>query len=579
MRINVPYPTFLDLDGTPLDGGYIYIGSPNLNPETNPIVVYWDAALTQTAAQPIRTLAGSFSRIGTPANLYTSANYSITVRNKNQEIVTTFADSDVFDPLSNLAANLLDSTDFTQGVSLIGGAMRIVSNVATLRLLPGSGAKYVYTLGYYTPGDGGGTGPFFQGSGSENGGSIIVGQDGTIWNLSIKEYSVKQFGAKGDGTTDDRLAIQAALDTGRAVYVPYSPGGYKISSRLTANPGTNIRADWGKTSIIMGSDNDYFFEIKGGNIAIEGFIVDCSFGNGSGVFLFRTDLGSVGQVYIKNIVTNLAGTLVSDISSVSNVIANVQFKTFLCLSQRGAGFSLTQSLRISYCDWEDCTISYGTLSTNANFTAYMLSNLVECWINKCAAETLGHDMSTLSNNNAFVISNSEQVHLTDCVINACGGYGYRVTNGSYEVFISNCESRSAVKNGILVDAVGSASSDITIANCTALGAVGNTYAPTYDGISVQGANRVQISNCHALNNTGAGIFLASATHVTINGGRSDFNVGRGLDSSGTNTALISGMGFDNNTAGNASLSSSNMYLATCQGAAGSLISINGPGTA
>ena len=47
--------------------------------------------------------------------------------------------------------------------------------------------------------------------------------------------SVKDFGAKGDGTIDDSAAFQAAVDTGRGVYVP--AGIYRIVSSLKIRPG------------------------------------------------------------------------------------------------------------------------------------------------------------------------------------------------------------------------------------------------------------------------------------------------------------------------------------------------------
>ena len=83
-----PFPVFNDLDGTPLEAGYIYIGTANLNPEASPINVFWDAALTVPAAQPIRTVGGYFSRNGSPGNLYVSSiAFSITVRDRNQVFV------------------------------------------------------------------------------------------------------------------------------------------------------------------------------------------------------------------------------------------------------------------------------------------------------------------------------------------------------------------------------------------------------------------------------------------------------------------------------------------------------------
>lgn len=87
--INPPYPLFFDKSGNPLENGYIWIGTANLNPQTNHIAVYWDAALTIAAAQPIRTLNGYPSRAGTPARFYTDTDYSIQVLNKKGVVVYT----------------------------------------------------------------------------------------------------------------------------------------------------------------------------------------------------------------------------------------------------------------------------------------------------------------------------------------------------------------------------------------------------------------------------------------------------------------------------------------------------------
>jgi parallel beta-helix repeat protein len=53
-------------------------------------------------------------------------------------------------------------------------------------------------------------------------GALASGQDGTF-----RAVSVKDFGAKGDGKTDDTKAIQAALDSSEKVYVP--DGTYMIN--------------------------------------------------------------------------------------------------------------------------------------------------------------------------------------------------------------------------------------------------------------------------------------------------------------------------------------------------------------
>ena len=96
LSINPPYPVFTDTDGQPLEDGYIWIGTANLNPLTNPIVVYWDAALTIPAGQPIRTINGYPSRAGTPARLYAGADYSIQVQNKNGSVLYTSLNDNAF---------------------------------------------------------------------------------------------------------------------------------------------------------------------------------------------------------------------------------------------------------------------------------------------------------------------------------------------------------------------------------------------------------------------------------------------------------------------------------------------------
>lgn len=87
LSIQPTYPIFTDIDGQPLEDGYIWIGVANLAPIVNPITVYWDAALTIPAAQPIRTRGGYPMNSGTPARLYVNSDYSIQVQNKNGSVV------------------------------------------------------------------------------------------------------------------------------------------------------------------------------------------------------------------------------------------------------------------------------------------------------------------------------------------------------------------------------------------------------------------------------------------------------------------------------------------------------------
>ena len=89
LSVEPPYPAFAEADGQPLEDGYIWIGTVNLNPITNPIAAYWDSALTISAVQPIRTSGGYPVYQGTPSRIYAASDYSIQVQDKNGTVVYT----------------------------------------------------------------------------------------------------------------------------------------------------------------------------------------------------------------------------------------------------------------------------------------------------------------------------------------------------------------------------------------------------------------------------------------------------------------------------------------------------------
>lgn len=86
-NVLTPIQFFADTDGSPLDGGSIYFGTPGQNPETNPIQVYWDSAGTKPALQPIKTLSGYPVRSGTPTPVYAGSDFSMTVRSKSGKFI------------------------------------------------------------------------------------------------------------------------------------------------------------------------------------------------------------------------------------------------------------------------------------------------------------------------------------------------------------------------------------------------------------------------------------------------------------------------------------------------------------
>lgn len=119
LNILPPFQVFTDSDGTPLDAGYIYIGTANLPPQTNPITVYWDEALTIPAAQPIRTANGYPSRAGTPARLYVGSVYSILVADSKNVPVLSAPESFDYATVSQVQDSSLQYLTSVSGVNTI----------------------------------------------------------------------------------------------------------------------------------------------------------------------------------------------------------------------------------------------------------------------------------------------------------------------------------------------------------------------------------------------------------------------------------------------------------------------------
>ena len=86
--ILAPYTSIADIDGSPLDAGFVYIGEQGKSPEASPVPVFWDAEFTIPAAQPIRTRNGYVVRNGSPAKIYLrEPMHSISVKNRNNSLI------------------------------------------------------------------------------------------------------------------------------------------------------------------------------------------------------------------------------------------------------------------------------------------------------------------------------------------------------------------------------------------------------------------------------------------------------------------------------------------------------------
>lgn len=149
---------------------------------------------------------------------------------------------------ADLALNLA-ATGAGKGANLVGynggtvqGALDITGvvfdSVASLRTYTALTRQSARTLGYYAKGDGGHATYYADSSDTtsvDNGGTVIVGSDGTRWKLvGFETLNARQFGAKGDGTTSD-VAAFTRINNANPAGITLTPGVYLIDSSFTLN--------------------------------------------------------------------------------------------------------------------------------------------------------------------------------------------------------------------------------------------------------------------------------------------------------------------------------------------------------
>lgn len=222
LSIQPTYPIFTETDGLPLENGYIWIGTVNLDPQGNPINVYWDAALTILASQPIRTLNGYPSRSGTPARLYVNSDYSIRVQNSKGSMV--YSAPAATERYNDAVISGINAEDVLYDPPFLGG---VQTNVE---------AKLAQTV------------------------------------------NVKDFGAVGDGSADDTAAIHAAIDALASGTVEFGSGTFVISANIALKSNVSLRGLGATLTFLTPyADDTGMLDDSGGaieNVTIDGIVFD-----------------------------------------------------------------------------------------------------------------------------------------------------------------------------------------------------------------------------------------------------------------------------------------------------------------
>lgn len=241
--------------------------------------------------------------------------------------------------------------------------------------------------------------------------SEIANLDTELDALSAKVYdlgivNVKDWGAKGDGTTDDTTAIQAALNNRGLVYFP--EGTYKISSavKLRSNTiiegnGATIDSDGSCISITQNASTD----VEGvQNSRIYNLNFTSSSESGSGIVV-----NSPGTQGTDN---KIFGIFISGCRFFGDMTQGIRISG---TSAGIAGFPHPQ-LFVSDCKFDGCGVN--------NISGIL--NMTNCYIYAAQAPAGG-----------IILTSAIQNTFTGCTIANCTGSGIVIDN-SDQISISGC---------------------------------------------------------------------------------------------------------------------------------------------
>lgn len=533
-EIVAPFQQFFDTSGAPLSNGMVYIGAANLDAESNPISVFWDDALTIPAAQPIRTLNGYPARNGAPGRLYIAEDdFSLTARNAQGRLVYSAHYVNGLSSLEETAAELRqeqqDASDQLQ---------QEIDNLRSDLAAP-SGAGLV---GFVNNSSGGIT--------------------QTVENKFRDSVSVKDFGAVGDGVANDTAAWQAAINTGKRVFVPN--GNYSITASLNINNPVFLDGESKRAIVnIPASASFDLFRIASSNVIIKNMTIQ---GNGTqtgSLFKLRSSVGSYEMFFFENIEAKQCHHFLTDDNS-TGILTLCYVSDCFHRQPTGNGIDLTDMFAYFFVD--RFTVDYvGVTAPSSNTPGIRQRNGQGSRFSN--VDILGGTIAGMGNRRGFDIQNCEAVWLTRCMGDTMGGEGIflKTCNAVYlsEVTGSLCNLHQIVIDGC---------TNVLASNLYAGGRNALAGAAAQDGVRIMGGSTsVCLSSVFTTANTQHGLHIVDAgSSANITSLNSRSNTGRGFRCAGL-AAMITGAQLVQNSAGNYELGGSFDHAMAIQLNSGALV--------
>jgi hypothetical protein len=262
---------------------------------------------------------------------------------------------------------------------------------------------------------------------------------------SVRDWlNVKDFGAQGDGNTDDTTAIQTALDAcpmGGIVYLP--AGGYRTSAPLTIPPAVTLLGTHSNLMTVPGL-TDPFCYIK----PLPSFV-------GNAVILFLDEInGGYATISAEHRIicvmidgADVTTPGVDGIRAAGN-IQNVAMRDVTVRKVTGAGIHTEANGGFFPYSWR----LHRVMVDNCGWHGMAFEVMTDITLMDCQA--IGNGAS------GFEIANAANSHAVGCRAEWNVGNGFHLTGnwatgtGSGGMLLGSCSTDRNGQNGVLIDATG-----------------------------------------------------------------------------------------------------------------------------
>lgn len=311
---------------------------------------------------------------------------------------------------------------------------------------------------------------------------------------------IRNYGGKGDGTTNDTKAFNDCMLANNVVYLPTGKGLNWVLDSITITDGQSVIGD-GNTQITYSGSDDLFL-ITGSRVAFYGLNIYCT--NHGNAFHIKNSSATT-YFYITDIVVTGATHLWYDTDCLAKY-AHLYVHNMTGHNMAGTAIDIRKGFAFLFLD----NVTGANLPAHASWPTFIFVDTEGLHMTHCEAEGGGVDGSN-SSAYGFLFQRCQAVWLERCMADLCESDGFRMDgNQNAYFYFNNCVSSLCFGNGILLNG-----RYIFMNGCFINGRKGlDKSVPGANGLYVFGSD-VLVSTTNAFNMTGVGIVLASGARNNI----------------------------------------------------------------